>query len=223
MMSGVRASSTRIEVHFVDDGVVVSALDHRRDRILHVVAQIVEAEFVVGPVGHVAGVGRLALLVGETVHDAADGEAQEAIDLAHPIRVAAGEIVVHGDDVDAETGQRVQIDGQGGDERLAFARPHLRDVAAVEHHAAHELDVEMALAERALGRLADGCESFRQDVVQIFAAGQTCFKRVRHRPQFGVGLGLELVLERVDFLDALEITPELPLVGGTEESLRDSA
>ncbi len=29
------------------------------------------------------------------------GEAQEAVDLAHPLGVALGQIVVHGDDVDA--------------------------------------------------------------------------------------------------------------------------
>ena len=50
-------------VDFVDDRVVVSALDHLVARELHVVAQIVEAEFVVGAVGDVGGVGRLALVV----------------------------------------------------------------------------------------------------------------------------------------------------------------
>ena len=56
MMSGVRASSIRIEVHFVDDGEVVAALDHLFGRIFHIVAEIVEAELVVGAVGDVGGV-----------------------------------------------------------------------------------------------------------------------------------------------------------------------
>ena len=76
-------------VHFVDDGVGVAALDHVLHRVLHVVAQIVEAELVVGAVGDVAGVGALALLVVDAVDDVADGEAEEAIDLAHPLGVAA--------------------------------------------------------------------------------------------------------------------------------------
>ena len=44
-------------VHFVDDGVVVAALHAILDFELHVVAQVVEAELIVGAVGDVGGVG----------------------------------------------------------------------------------------------------------------------------------------------------------------------
>ena len=50
-------------VDFVDDGVVVAALHAILDVELHVVAQVVEAEFVVGAVGDVGGVGGAALVV----------------------------------------------------------------------------------------------------------------------------------------------------------------
>ena len=145
------------------------ALDHVVGAHLHVVAQVVEAELVVGAVGHVAGVGGLALLVVEAVHDDADGEAEELVDGAHPLGVAAGEVVVDGDDVDALLGERVEVDGERGDERLAFAGLHLGDVALVQHHAADQLHVEMALAEGALGRLADGGEGGHQQVVELGA------------------------------------------------------
>ena len=72
MISGVRASSTRIEVDLVDDREVVAALDHLAELVLHVVAQVVEAELVVGAVGDVAGIGLGALRVVEAVHDDAD-------------------------------------------------------------------------------------------------------------------------------------------------------
>ena len=48
-------------VHLVDDRVIVPALHHVLQVVLHVVAQIVEAEFVVGAVGDVGGVGLAAL------------------------------------------------------------------------------------------------------------------------------------------------------------------
>jgi hypothetical protein len=48
-------------VDLVDDRVIVAALNHFGALILHVVAQIVEAELVVGRVGYVAGIGRLTL------------------------------------------------------------------------------------------------------------------------------------------------------------------
>ena len=101
MMSGVRASSIRIEVDLVDDGVGVAALHHLGRAHLHVVAQVVEAQLVVGAVGDVAGVLRAPLVVVELVHDAADAEAQELVDAAHPLGVALGEVVVDGDDVHA--------------------------------------------------------------------------------------------------------------------------
>jgi hypothetical protein len=50
--------------------------------------------------------------------------------------------------------ERVEIDRQRGDQRLAFAGLHLGDLALMQDHAAHQLHVEMALAERALRRLA---------------------------------------------------------------------
>ena len=90
MISGVRASSTRIEFDLVDDREVVAALHHLRALVFHVVAQIVEAEFVVGGVGDVAGVGGAALVVGEAVDDDADGQPEEVVDAAHPFGVAAG-------------------------------------------------------------------------------------------------------------------------------------
>ena len=50
------------------------ALGHLVHVHLHVVAQVVETQLVVGPVGDVAGVMRFALFVVEIVQDTADGE-----------------------------------------------------------------------------------------------------------------------------------------------------
>ena len=99
-------------VDLVDDGEGVPALDHVLHAVLHVVAQVVEAELVVGAVGDVAVVGGLALLVVEAVHDHAGLQPEEGVDLAHPFGVALGEIVVDGDDMDAAAGERVEIDRQ---------------------------------------------------------------------------------------------------------------
>ncbi len=94
---------------------------------------------------------------------------EERVDPAHPLGVATGEIVVHGDDVHALAGQRVEIDRERGDQRLAFAGLHLGDLALVQDHAALELDVEVALAERPLGALAHRGEGLGQQVVERFA------------------------------------------------------
>ena len=154
-------------VHLVDDGVDVPALHHLAGAHLHVVAQVVEAQLVVGAVGDIAGVLRAPLIVLEPVHDAADAEPQELVDAAHPLGVALGEVVVDGDDVHAAARERVEVDGKRGNQRLALAGLHLGDLALVQDHAADHLHIEVALAQRAPGRLADGGEGGDEELVEI--------------------------------------------------------
>ncbi len=106
------------------------------------------------------------------MHDDADGHAEELVDLAHPFGVAAGQVVVHRNDMHALAGERIQVDGQGGDQGLAFAGLHLGDLAVVQHHAADQLHVEVPLAERALGCLAHHGERLGQQIVQRRPIGQ---------------------------------------------------
>ena len=80
-------------VHLVHDGEGVAALDHLLLVDGHVVAQVVEAHLIVGAVGDVGGVGGAALVGGKAVDYEADAKAEEAVDLAHPLAVALGEVV----------------------------------------------------------------------------------------------------------------------------------
>ncbi len=217
MIKGVRASSIRIEFDFVDDRIDVAALDHVLQPVFHVVAQIVEAEFVVGAVGDVAVIGLLALPVVEPVDDDADAEAEELVDLAHPFGVAAGEVIVDGDDMHAAPGQRVEVDRKGRDQRLAFAGLHLRDAALVQHHAAGELDIEMALAEGALGGLAHRGEGRHQDIVERLAGGQFLLEGVRALAQRVVGEPFEIFFQGVDGLDARAKGANAPIIGRTKK------
>ena len=81
------------------------------------------------------------------MHDQADAQAEEAVDLAHPLTVAAGEVIVDGDDVHALTGECIQIRRQDGDEGLAFAGLHFGDAALVQHDAADELHAKRLHAQ----------------------------------------------------------------------------
>ncbi len=188
-------------VDLVDDRVVVPALHHRRQVELHVVAQVVEAELVVGAVGDVGGVGGLAVGVGHVVLDDADGQAEEAVDLAHPLGVAARQVVVDGHHVHALAGERVQVDRQGGHEGLALAGLHLGDLALVQHDAAHQLHVEGAQAEGAAGGLAGGGEGARQDLVEGGALRQLLLELEGDGAQPLVALLLHLRLDGVDGRD----------------------
>ncbi len=103
------------------------------------------------------------------MNDATRRHAEALIDAAHPFGVAACEVIVDRDDVNAPAGQRVQIDRERRDERLSFASFHFGDAAPMQHHTAQELHVVMALAERALGGFPDGRKGLFQDGVETLS------------------------------------------------------
>ena len=100
------------------------------------------------------------------MHNHADGEPEELVDLAHPLGIAFGQIVIDGDHVHAMTGQRIQVARQGRDQGLAFAGLHFGDLALVQHHAADQLHVEVAHLQHPPACLAHHRKGFGQDLVQ---------------------------------------------------------
>ncbi len=208
-------------VHLVDDREVVhpdrlavladaaAVLDLLLEGGGHVVAQIVEAELGVRAVRDVGGVGRALLLVGLVVLEHADGQAEAFVDRAHPVRVAAGQVVVDRDDVDALGRQGVEDDRERAREGLALAGAHLRDLAVVQHHAADQLHIEMAHRHRPPADLAGQREAFREQIVEVLAGLRALTQREELCLQLLVVGLLELRLPLVDPVDALGIRLEL--------------
>ena len=131
---------------------------------------------------------------------------------AHPLGLELGQVVVDRDDVDAVAGQRVQVGRQGGDQGLALTGLHLGDVAQVQRGPAHELDVEVPLAQHPAAGLADGRERLRQQRVQRLAVLVPRLEVGGLTAQLVVAHGDEVVLDRVDLVgDALELLEELAL------------
>ena len=85
-------------------------------------------------------------------------------------------------------GEAVEVGGRVDDEGLALAGLHLGDPAEVQGGAAHELHVEVALAEHPPAGLADDGERLEQEVVEVLAV-------VEALAELG-GLGLQLVVGR---------------------------
>ena len=146
---------------------------------------------------------------------------EEAVDLAHPLAVAAGEVVVDRHHVDALAGERVEVDRQGRHQGLALAGAHLGDGALVKDHAADELHVEVALAQGALGRLADGGEGRHQDIVQGLAGGELGLEVLRAGAELLVGQGLQLGLHRVDGRHLGPIGLQPAIIDRAEDFLRE--
>ena len=162
-------------VYLIYDGKHMAALHLLLLVLDHVVSQIVKAHLIVGAVGDVAVVGLLALLIGLFVNDQAYAQPQEPVQLAHPLGVTLGQVVVDGDNVYAAAGQSVQISGQGRHKGFTFTGFHLRNTALVQYNAADDLDGEVLHTQHTPGSLTADGKCVRQNVVQSLAVRQPGF------------------------------------------------
>ena len=185
-------------VHLVHDGVVQIFLDQAFGIEFHVVAQVVEPELVVRAVSNVRAVGFQPLFIGQTVQNGSHRHTQKIEDLPHPLGVASGQIVVDRHDVHASAGEGVQVGRQRGHERLAFTGFHFGDAATVQKHSADELHIEVAHLKRSHRRFSHRCKCLRQQIVQIFALGQTLFKSGCLPLELFIAHGFYLRLQRID-------------------------
>ena len=112
-------------IHLIHDGIVEPALDPVSHLVDHVVAQVVKTELVVGAVRDVGPVSRLLFLARHLGQVDAHRKTQEVVELAHPLRVTVGKVVVDRNHVYASSGKCVQVNRQGGGQGLALARTHL--------------------------------------------------------------------------------------------------
>ena len=209
-------------VDFIDNRKAEFALDHLVATILHIVAQIIEAELVVGRVSDVAVIGFAAQMIDQVGNDDPDAHPEKLVNLPHPFGVAPGEVIIDRNDVDAFAGKRVEIDRQCRDQGLALASAHFGNLAAMKRDTADHLHIVMALAERPLGGFANRREGLGQQIVELGAvfeplAEQDCLVR-----QFFVGQRTDRRFERVDRLDDLAELGDIAVVCRSEDRFGQS-
>ena len=135
---------------------------------LHVVAQIIKAQLVVGGIGHIAGICRFFLGFWLLRVDYASRQAQCSVDFAHPFRVTLGQVVVDGDDMHALSGQCIQVSRECRNKGFTLACFHFRDVALMQKNPALQLGIKGAQSERTLGSFTAVRKSFWQKCIKTF-------------------------------------------------------
>ena len=200
----------------------MAALDGALERHGHVVAQVVEAELGVRPVGDVAGVGNPPLGERHQVLDEADGSSQQLVDRLRPLRVALGQVVVDGHEMDASPCEAVEKQGLHGDERLSLTRLHLGDVAFVESDSPHQLDVEEPDADRALEGLPDGGVRLEDQILERLPVLQALLELDCLSGELLVRERLELGLERADVGGLVLETLEAPPLAHAQDALEST-
>ena len=118
--------------------------------------------------------------------------------------------------MDALSGKRVEVGRERRGKGLSLTGLHLRDLAGVEHDAAHELHVEVAHVEDSLRCLPDVGERFRNQVFKLLSVLHALSELVGLGPQLLVLHFLELGLKGVDLCNNLAQLPDGALVAASE-------
>ena len=125
--------------------------------------------------------------------------------------------------MDALARQCIEIDGERGHQRLAFAGLHFGNAALMQHHAADELHIEVALAQGSLRGLAHGGKGGRHQIVQALACGEFFPQRGGAGAQRLIGEGFQLRLECVDRIDAGAVSGDPAVVARAKNLSGDAA
>ena len=136
-------------IRLVNDGGCERAVDLAGGTEGHLISQIVKPHLSAGGIGDVRAIGGLPLGDRHSLLYVGDGQLHMAIDVAHPIGIAARQIVVDRHDVHAPAGAGVPGCGSDGGEGLPFAGLHLSDLAGSHRQRASELDIKHVLTQHA--------------------------------------------------------------------------
>ncbi len=162
----------------------------------HVVAEVVETEFVVGSVGDVAGVGGLFVGWALAVRDDSDSEAHKFKKSAHPFGITSSEVIIDRYYEYSFASKGIEVSRHRTYKCFTFPSFHFGDVSLVHYDPTEELDVKRnhvpdfgltsylpLFPYKSAASVFDEGESFWQEVVEgalefffIFDAFKTCFE-----------------------------------------------
>ncbi len=153
-------------VHLVDDGKVEFPLAEILQPEFHVVPQVIKAKLVVGAIGDIGRVSRLAGSIINPVHDHPNLKPEKVVKLAHPVGITAGQVIVDRDQVHPTAGQGVKIHRQSGYQGFALAGFHFGNFPPMQNDAAEELDIKMAHLQSPDGGFAHHGKGLRQQLIK---------------------------------------------------------
>ena len=119
--------------------------------------------------------------------------------------------------------QRVEIDGERRNKRLAFARAHFSNRAFMQHHAANKLHIKMTLAERALSRFTHGRKSWHKQRIQRLACSNLIFELLGARAQLIVAQRSKFGLKRIDCFDFRRVSLQTTVMCRAENLFGEGA
>ena len=138
----------------------------------HVISQIVKAQFVVRTISNITGICFTPLVVGQTMQNTANRQAQEPEHLAHFIGLCFCQVVVYGDNMNALARQCIQIGCNAGYQSFTFTGLHFCNSSLMQNDCTNQLHRKRLLAQDTIRCFPNGCQCFRNHRIQCFAVFQ---------------------------------------------------
>ena len=179
-------------VHFIDD----REMEPPQHQLLfvdhHIVTQIVKSQFIVGHIGNITAICFLPLLRRHAVQHHAHSQSQKLMDLAHPLRITLGQIIIDRHHMYALAFQGVQISRQQKGLGLTFAGLHLGNTALMHDYTANQLHSVVFRLQHSASCLSHQSICLGQNIVQGLAVFQPPLELLR--------LGLHLFVRQFHHL-----------------------
>ena len=205
-------------VHLIDNRILQRPLSHLRHRGLHIIAQVVKSEFIIGTIGDIAAVLRPPLGT-SGIHirlNRTNGHPQCVVHRTHPLSIALGKVVIDGDQMHLAAGQMDQICRQRRHQRLALTGGHLGDFALEQHMPANQLNIIVPHVQIPSGRFPHNREGLGQDMFRVGVIFQRFLKRSGSGLELLIAQGLGPILQFTGRQSHLHIRFNDPLVTRTK-------
>jgi len=179
---------------------------------MHVVPQVIKAEFVVCSVSNIATIGLFTVRIIHVVNNGPDRKTEKPIDRPHPLSIPFRKVVVDCYDMHAKAGESIQVDGERGDKGFSFTCCHFGNFPFMENYATNELCIEVPHADCPSRSFSGDGEGFRQKSVKIFSLFKPFFEMGCFCSETVVCKTFQGFFETADGFDKRSNTFDLPLV-----------
>ncbi len=166
----------------------------------HVVTEVVKSKLIVCSVCNIAEVSLTSFIVGESVEDTADGKTEPAENFTHFLCLSFSKVIVNGYNVNAFSGECIEIRSDAGNESFTFTSSHFSDTSLMKNDSTDYLNRVRLLFENTPCTFSDGSERLREDIIESFAGFQSVFEFLCLSLEFSIREFLILLIKSENFI-----------------------
>ena len=160
-------------VNLIDDTVVQISLYQLLFVDNHVVTKVIKSQFVVGYICDIASVCCTALFWLHVIQNDTYCQAEELMNLTHPLSISLCQVVVDCYNVNTFAFQSIQVCRKCGNKGLTFTSLHLCDTSLMKNNTTDDLYPVMLHTKNSFGTFTYNCKCLRKKVIQCLAFAQT--------------------------------------------------